>query len=733
MGISGLLPLLKSVQKPCQLKKFSGQTIGVDAYGWLHRGTVSCAIDLALGKPTTKFVDFAMHRVRMLLHFNITPYIVFDGDYLPSKSHTEAERRERRDQSKKLGLELLNLGKTSQAHLELQKAIDVTPEMARQLIEELKKAGVNYIVAPYEADSQLVYLERKGFIQGIISEDSDMLVFGAKCLLTKLDQYGECVMIHRRDFAACREVSLVGWTDADFRRMAILSGCDYLPSISNMGLKTAYRLLRKYKNIERLVKQLQWDAKFKVPHDYLVSFKRAELTFLYQWVWCPDEKQLVNLTEPLEDLDFATMEYIGSLVEPNVAMRVAAGDIHPHTKEVINLDPALLKNSKWPATRTKVSVSATPVDNLKGNKAIDTFFKPKRVPLAELDPNIFTPTPSQRRLLQHEPSSWNATPVPTRSATERRNVSTAGAGRASVGRTFSAPNPNKRQRLCSDDLSPSTRTSAKIEAGASRFFSPSGLSQTSSTRPSKSRSKSIAEPEFQLWSDDSIGEAMADLTETITSTAKTKKKLDIFRDDSGYSTASMLTDHEETQSTIRSTLPDPESTRLEHSSVFNASTTADLNDLRTKFQYQPPTVSTPISAPPSANLPETASDLPTLRASQEHAAAPDSEPAADESEIPESEVDSTSPTKSDDLDGSTLIDPEAVLTPLKLGIKAVLRDAIDLKAGEIAEGKVEMKGSEDTLVPDSEAESELEPLSPVAKVASGPDRVLDLARFAFDG
>ncbi len=53
---TGLLPLLKSIHKPCNLKKFAGQTIGVDAYGWLHRGTVACAIDLALGKPTSKYV-----------------------------------------------------------------------------------------------------------------------------------------------------------------------------------------------------------------------------------------------------------------------------------------------------------------------------------------------------------------------------------------------------------------------------------------------------------------------------------------------------------------------------------------------------------------------------------------------------------------------------------------------------------------------------------------------------
>lgn len=55
--VTGLHGLLKSIQKPCHLKKFSGQTLGVDAYGWLHRGTVACAMDLALDRPTTKSVN----------------------------------------------------------------------------------------------------------------------------------------------------------------------------------------------------------------------------------------------------------------------------------------------------------------------------------------------------------------------------------------------------------------------------------------------------------------------------------------------------------------------------------------------------------------------------------------------------------------------------------------------------------------------------------------------------
>src|SRR5437773_1026440 len=114
-----------------------------------------------------------MNRVRMLIYFGVVPYLVFDGDNLPSKAETETARAKKRAESKKLGLELYGAGKTAQAHQELQKAIDVTPYMARQLIEELKKMNIQYIVAPYEADAQLVYLERQGIINGIISEDSD--------------------------------------------------------------------------------------------------------------------------------------------------------------------------------------------------------------------------------------------------------------------------------------------------------------------------------------------------------------------------------------------------------------------------------------------------------------------------------------------------------------------------------------------------------------------------------
>ena len=54
MGIQGLLPFLRSIQKQRHLSELSGQTLAVDGYCWLHRGTYTCSIELATGRKTSK-------------------------------------------------------------------------------------------------------------------------------------------------------------------------------------------------------------------------------------------------------------------------------------------------------------------------------------------------------------------------------------------------------------------------------------------------------------------------------------------------------------------------------------------------------------------------------------------------------------------------------------------------------------------------------------------------------
>lgn len=50
--------------------------------------------------------------------------------------------------------------------------------------------GVRYVVAPYEADAQLGFLARNGHVDAVITEDSDIMLFGCSRVIFKLERDG---------------------------------------------------------------------------------------------------------------------------------------------------------------------------------------------------------------------------------------------------------------------------------------------------------------------------------------------------------------------------------------------------------------------------------------------------------------------------------------------------------------------------------------------------------------
>lgn len=94
----------------------------------------------------------------------------------------------------------------------------------------------------------------------------------------------------------------------------MLSGCDYLPSIPGLGLKTSHKLLRKHKTVEGVLNAIirtNSNLRNKIPTDYLTSFRTAELAFLYQRVYDPNTQRLVNLTPVPEGIVGWNDIYVG--------------------------------------------------------------------------------------------------------------------------------------------------------------------------------------------------------------------------------------------------------------------------------------------------------------------------------------------------------------------------------------------------------------------------------------
>lgn len=138
------------------------------------------------------------------------------------------------------------------------------------------------IQAPGEADAQLAYMANNGIIDAVVTEDSDLIVYGCSKIFFKLKPFGDCTVYERK------RLDLKGLDFHVFRWACILAGCDYFPGgFKGLGLAKATVLLQKVKpeppynfaELRRVLNTLKG-----VDANFVRSFLLAEHTFLHQRV-----------------------------------------------------------------------------------------------------------------------------------------------------------------------------------------------------------------------------------------------------------------------------------------------------------------------------------------------------------------------------------------------------------------------------------------------------------------
>ncbi|KAI7892724.1 PIN domain-like protein [Mucor mucedo] len=333
MGIKGLIPLLKPIQKDIHIKEYAGQTVAVDGHCWLHRGSFGCASLLARGVPTKAYVTYFMHMVNMLLFNRVTPIIVFDGQRLPIKSVTNEARSKLRKEKRELGLSLFDKKRVGEAEKCFQQAISITPAMVANVIEELDKLNVQHIVSPYEADPQLTFLVKSGLASAVITEDSDLLAFGASRVIVKMDRFGQGTQVVHTDMFS-NALCMRHFTPETFRYVCILSGCDYLSSLPGIGLKKAQDIVRRGQNTPRIFLALLRTHAMDEVEEYKEEYLKADAAFLYQFVFDPASRTYKRLNPLPKDIKVDHLVGLGeSPQNRSVDILKSNGAIHLDTAD----------------------------------------------------------------------------------------------------------------------------------------------------------------------------------------------------------------------------------------------------------------------------------------------------------------------------------------------------------------------------------------------------------------
>ncbi|KAK3928466.1 Exonuclease 1 [Frankliniella fusca] len=359
MGITGLLPFLEKgkVSRPINVRELKGCTVAADAYCWLHKGAFACADKLARGEQTDMYVQYCMKYVNMLLANEIKPILVFDGRHLPAKAQTEKKRREKREENRKQAASLLRQGHTTEALSFLRRCIDVTHKMALTLMQECRRRNIDCIVAPYEADAQLAYFSLEGIADVVITEDSDLLLFGCKKVLFKLDLAGNGILVDQQRLYMSMGTRPEAYSFDKFRYMCILSGCDYLDSLPGIGLGKACKFISRtqdpdiHKALSRLPSQLNIRG-LTVTMDYRDEFMKADAMFRHQLVFDPISKKTKPLTphgsvHPASPLAAGPLPGCVPEFDEETSLQLALGNLDPFKLEKVDdYDPNLPRNEK---------------------------------------------------------------------------------------------------------------------------------------------------------------------------------------------------------------------------------------------------------------------------------------------------------------------------------------------------------------------------------------------------
>ncbi|XP_043723795.1 DNA repair protein UVH3 isoform X2 [Telopea speciosissima] len=148
--------------------------------------------------------------------------------------------------------ERINLG-DEQRKLE-RNAESVSSEMFAECQELLQMFGLPYIIAPMEAEAQCAYMELANLVDGVVTDDSDVFLFGARNVYKNIFDDRKYVETY---FMKDIENEL-GLSREKLIRMALLLGSDYTEGISGIGIVNAIEVARAFPEEDGLQKFREW-------------------------------------------------------------------------------------------------------------------------------------------------------------------------------------------------------------------------------------------------------------------------------------------------------------------------------------------------------------------------------------------------------------------------------------------------------------------------------------------
>ena len=257
MGIRGLNNLIKKYSPDAEnvkdIKEYSGCIFGIDCSILLYKFKYA-------SKAENSHLVGIVNRIKYYMSNGILPVFVFDGDPPEAKRNTIQKRQDNKEKLYVRIEELRNLEIDAKTDAEKKTLADEITRISSQIIrikkshileckELLEKSGVPYCTAPEDAEKYCAFLQKNGFIDYTVTDDTDAMTFGCeKIIKTSINKIIE---IDTNRVLQNFEMTMEMFVD-----FCILSGCDYSDTIASVGPVTSFNIIKQHKSINNYIEKL---------------------------------------------------------------------------------------------------------------------------------------------------------------------------------------------------------------------------------------------------------------------------------------------------------------------------------------------------------------------------------------------------------------------------------------------------------------------------------------------
>ncbi|XP_070588954.1 flap endonuclease GEN homolog 1 isoform X2 [Erythrolamprus reginae] len=246
MGVTSLWQILEPVKQHVPLCSLKGKTLAVDLSLWVCEAQ---GVKKMVGVVTNPHLRNLYYRVSSLTLMGIHLVFITEGDLPKLKSSTVRKRIDARfGPLRKPGIAIKGRSRFK--------------SILKECLELLDCLGIPWIQAAGEAEAMCAYLNANGHVDGCITNDGDVFLYGAQTVYRNFtmnikDPHVDCYLIADiEENLGCTRESLIG--------LAILLGCDYLPKgVPGVGKEQALKLIKTLKGQSLLQRFESWKKHFQ--------------------------------------------------------------------------------------------------------------------------------------------------------------------------------------------------------------------------------------------------------------------------------------------------------------------------------------------------------------------------------------------------------------------------------------------------------------------------------------